>query len=69
LHEKVAWLVGQPFEKMEDTQWIGQILKQLYLLDEAGRKRGMDGIAYAVRAFDVLDMMRPYDVPTVYENR
>jgi len=54
---------------MENTRWIGHILKQLYLLDEAGRKRGMDGIAYAVRAFDVLDMMRPYDVPTVYENR
>jgi len=41
LHEKVAWLVGQPVEKMEDTQWIGHILKQLYLLEE---------MQYALRA-------------------
>jgi len=34
LHEKVAWLVGQPVEKMEDTQWIRHILRQLYLLEE-----------------------------------
>jgi len=34
LQEKVAWLVGQPVEKMEDTQWIRHILKQLYLLEE-----------------------------------
>jgi hypothetical protein len=69
LREKVARLLGQPVEKMGDAQWIGHILKRLHLLDDSGRKRGMDGIAYAVRAFDVLDMMRRYDVPTVYENR
>jgi hypothetical protein len=69
LRDKVARLIGQPVEKMGDAQWIGHILKRLHLLDDSGRKRGMDGIAYAVRAFDVLDMMRRYDVPTVYENR
>jgi len=38
------------------------------LLDEAGRKRGMDGITYAVKSSDVIpfvgftiDMMRRYD--------
>lgn len=36
---------------------------------EAGRKRGMDGIAYAVRSSDVIDMMRRYDVAVVYESR
>jgi hypothetical protein len=34
---------------MGDAQWIGHILKRLHLIDEMGRKRGMDGIAYAVR--------------------
>ncbi|MBN8590555.1 MAG: toprim domain-containing protein [Anaerolineae bacterium] len=69
LRERVARLIGQPVEKMGDAQWIGHILKRLHLLDEAGRKRGMDGIAYAVRSFDVIDMMRRYDVATVNETR
>jgi hypothetical protein len=69
LREKVARLIGQPVEKMGDAQWIGHILKRLHLIDEAGRKRGMDGIAYAVRSFDVIDMMRRYDVPTIPETR
>jgi len=69
LHEKVAWLIGQPVEKMGATQWIGHILKRLDLLDEAGRKRGMDGITYAVKASDVINMMRRYNVAIVYESR
>jgi len=50
-------------------RWIGHILKRLHLLDEAARKRGMDGITYAVKSPDVIDMMRPYDVATIYESR
>jgi hypothetical protein len=69
LREKVARLMGQPVEKMGDAQWIGHILKRLHLLDEAGRKRGMDGMSYAVKPLDVIDMMRRYDVATVYESR
>jgi hypothetical protein len=69
LREKVARLMGQPVEKLGDAQWIGHILKRLHLIDETGRKRGMDGIAYALRAPDVIDMMRRYDVPTVQESR
>ena len=69
LREKVARLIGQPVEKMGDTQWIGHILKRLHLLDEAGRKRGMDGMTYAVKSSDVIDMMRRYDVAIVYESR
>jgi hypothetical protein len=69
LREKVARLTGQPIEKMGDAQWIGHILKRLHLLNEVGRKRGMDGITYAVKPLDVTDMMRCYDVATVYENR
>mgnify|MGYP000712035103 CR=1 FL=1 len=69
LREKVARLLGQPVEKMGDAQWIGHILKRLHLLDEAGRKRGMDGITYAVKSPDVIDMMRRYDVATIYESR
>jgi len=62
----VAWLPGQTVEKMGDTQWIGHILKRLHLVDEAGRKRGMDGITYAVKSSD---MMRCYDVAMIYESR
>jgi hypothetical protein len=72
MRERVARLIGQPVEKMGDALWIGHILKRLHLIDEAGRKRGMDGIAYAVRSFDVIplvsfaiDIMRRYDVATV----
>jgi hypothetical protein len=68
LREKVAKLIGQPIEKLGDAQWIGHILKRLHLLDEAGRKRGMDGIAYAVGPFEVLDMMRRYDVAIISES-
>jgi hypothetical protein len=69
LWEKVAKLMGQPIEKMDDAQWIGHILKRLHLLDEAGRKRGIDGILSGIRPFEVLDMMRRYDVELVNETR
>jgi hypothetical protein len=69
LRDKVARLLGQPVEKLGDAQWIGHILKRLHLIDEMGRKRGMDGITYAVKSSDVIDIMRRYDVPTVHENR
>lgn len=52
-----------------DAQWIGHILKRLHLLGESGRKRGMDGIAYAVKPEDVADMMRRYDVASVQSGR
>jgi hypothetical protein len=29
----------------------------------------MDGMSYAVKPLDVIDMMRRYDVATVYESR
>ena len=54
---------------MEDAQWISHILTRLHLLAEAARKRGMDGMSSAVKPFDVIDMMRRYDVATVYESR
>lgn len=65
LRERVARLIGQPVEKMGDAQWIGHILKRLHLLDDTRRKRGMDGITYAVKPSEVLDMMRRYDVPII----
>ena len=69
LREKVARLLGQPVEKMGDSQWIGHIIKRLHLLDDAGRKRGMDGVTYAIKPLDVIDMMRRYDVAMVNETR
>jgi hypothetical protein len=69
LREKVARLLGQPVEKLGDAQWIGHIIKRLHLLDDAGRKRGMDGVTYAIKPLEVVDMMRRYEVTLVYESR
>jgi hypothetical protein len=68
LREKVARLMEQPVEKMGDAQWIGHILKRLHLLDEAGRRRDIVGVTYAVRPADVVDVMRRCDVAIVYES-
>ena len=69
LREKVARLLGQPVEKMGDAQWIGHIIKRLHLLDDAERKRSMDGVTYAINPLDVVDMMRRYDVAVIHETR
>ena len=65
--EQVSKLLGQPVEKLGDAQWIGHILKRLHLLDDARRKRGMDGMMYAVQPIEVIDMMRRYDVAVIRE--
>jgi hypothetical protein len=67
LREGVAKLLGQPVEKLGDAQWIGHILKRLHLLDDARRKRGMDGMIYAIQPAEVIDMMRRYDVVVIPE--
>jgi len=67
LREQVARLLGLPVEKLGDAQWIGHILKRLHLLDDARRKRGMDGMTYAVQPVEVMDMMRRYDVAVIRE--
>jgi hypothetical protein len=67
LREGVAKLLGQPVEKLGDVQWIGHILKRLHLLDDARRKRGMDGMIYAVQPMEVIDMMRRYDIAVIRE--
>jgi len=68
LRERVAKLLAQPVEKLGDTQWIGHILKRLHLLDDARRKRSMDGMTYAVQPNEVIDMMRRYDVAVINES-
>ncbi|MEZ4666448.1 MAG: hypothetical protein R3E39_00775 [Anaerolineae bacterium] len=68
LREHVAKLLAQPSEKLGDAQWIGHILKRLHLLDDARRKRGMDGMVYAVQPAEVIDMMRRYDVAVIQES-
>jgi hypothetical protein len=67
LREGVAKLLGQPVEKLGDARWIGHILKPLHLLDDARRKRGMDGMVYAVHPTEVMDMMRRYEVALIPE--
>jgi hypothetical protein len=68
LREQVAKLVAQPVEKLGDAQWIGHILKRLHLLDDARRKRAVDGMVYAVQPAEVIDMMRRYDVAVIQES-
>jgi hypothetical protein len=67
LREGVAKLLGQAVEKLGDAQWIGHILKRLHLLDDARRKRGADGMIYAIQSVEVMDMMRRYDVAPIPE--
>jgi hypothetical protein len=55
-------------EKLGDAQWVGHILKRLHLLDDTRRKRGMDGMVYAVQPAEVIDMMRRYDVAVIQES-
>ncbi len=47
---------------LSTRRWIGHILKRLHLLDDTRCKRGMDGITYAVKPTEVLDMTRRYSV-------
>lgn len=45
--------------------WVGQILRRLRLLDDARRKRSIDGMVYAVHQ---IGMMRHYDVTITQES-
>ncbi|MBZ0280757.1 MAG: hypothetical protein K8L97_08440 [Anaerolineae bacterium] len=67
LRERVAALLGQPIERMGDSQWIGHILKRLHLSDEGRRKRSTDGMSYSIEPEEVLDMMRRYEVQPIDE--
>jgi hypothetical protein len=37
------------------------------LLDDARRKRSMDGMTYAIQPIEVIDMMRRYEVAVIRE--
>jgi hypothetical protein len=65
LRDKVMSLMGNAADKTGDGQWIGHVLKRLYLIDEARRKRQNDGIVYAIAPLEVTDMMRRYNVVPV----
>ena len=44
-------------------------MKNLHIgLDDARRKRSMDGMVYAVQPTEVIDMMRRYDVAVIQES-
>lgn len=66
LREQMARLLGQISELMGDGQRIGHIIMRLHLADEGRRKRANDGITYAIQPEEVLDMMRRYDVLSVW---
>jgi DNA primase len=69
LRDKVMTLMGNAADKTVDGQWIGHVLKRLYLIDEARRKRQTDGIVYVISPLEVVDMMRRYHVtPIVVDN-
>ena len=67
LRDKVMSLMGNA-DKTGDGQWIGHVLKRLYLIDEARRKRQTDGIVYAIAPQEVTDMMRRYNVASIVTN-
>jgi len=48
LRDKVMTLMGNAPDETGDGQWIGRILKRLYLIYEARRRRQTDGIPLLV---------------------
>jgi hypothetical protein len=65
LRDKVVSLMEHGADKMSDAQWIGHVLKRLYLIDEVRHKRQTDGIVYVISPLEVVDMMRCYHVTPV----
>jgi DNA primase len=65
VREHVARLLGQPEEQLGHTQWIAHIMTHLHLLDNARRKRLMDGMQYGVQHAQVVDIMQRYGVEAV----
>jgi hypothetical protein len=65
LRDKVMSLMGSVADKTGDGQRIGHVLKRLYLIDEARRKRQTDGIIYVISPLEVVDMLRRYNVTPI----
>jgi hypothetical protein len=69
LRRQVSDLLGTTVEQIGDAPWIGYILKRLHLIADDGRRRGIDGLVYAVHPATIRDMLRRYDVTAVHETR
>jgi hypothetical protein len=69
LRRQVADLFVTSVEQMSEATWMEHVLKRLQLIKNAGRRRSMDGIVYAINPTNVIDMMRRYDVPIIHEER
>jgi hypothetical protein len=69
LKESSTTTTGYGTEKTGDTQWIGHVLKRLHLIDEAHRKRQMDGVAYAVHPLEVIICMSAASLNGLYGTR
>jgi hypothetical protein len=69
LREKIRMLLGQSQDEMGNAQWIGHLLKRLQLTDNARRKHYVGCKLYAIKRFQVLDMMKRYDVPIIESDR
>jgi hypothetical protein len=65
LRDKVMSLMGSTTDKTGDEQWIGHVLKRLYLIDEARRKRQTNGIVYVISPLEVMDMMCRHNVAPI----
>jgi hypothetical protein len=50
---------------MSDVQWIGHVLKRLYLIDEVRHKRQTDVIVYVISPLEVVNMVRRYHVTPI----
>ncbi|NDJ76038.1 MAG: hypothetical protein GYB65_07245 [Chloroflexi bacterium] len=67
VRDQVAQLLGQSVETLGHAQWIGHIMSRLHLLDNARRKRQMDGMVYGVQCAHVTDMMQRYGVEAIVQ--
>jgi hypothetical protein len=65
LRRQVADLLGTTVEQMGDAPWVGYILKRLHLVADDGRRRGIDGLVYAIHPNLVRDTLQRYEVQVV----
>jgi hypothetical protein len=68
VREQVASLLGQSVETLGHAQWIAHVMSRLHLLDNARRKRQMDGMIYGIQRAHVIDMMQRYGVEAISQS-
>jgi hypothetical protein len=68
VRKQVACLLEQPIESLGHAQWIAHVMARLHLLDNARRKRQVDGMVYGIQRAHVWDMMQRYGVEAIMQS-